>query len=135
MTLVKIALSAAAAMEDPKAFTNQGVAYDKDGNPAQVYGDEAVTRDALGWVLKKAYDEVGTSGMALKASEMIGEVIFQKTGQSIITLNDDERGGRERVIAALRGAAAVIKMRKMKLPKHQESRVAPLYTGGSVLVG
>ncbi len=106
--LAAVASAAADAMSAPGAFTRMGLAFDARGRPADVFTPEAVTCDALGWVLKTSCETLALTTKkerqtAYCISELLNKQVVAQTGHTLVALNDDY--GRDAVAAALRDAA------------------------------
>ena len=101
--LSRISLAAADAMKNPASFTQRGLSFDARGKGVDVFTSVAVQCDALGWVLKKAYEILGLeekkTQRAYWASELINDEVLLLTGRTLVTVNDED--GREAVIALL----------------------------------
>lgn len=106
--LAKIAYAAADAMSSPEAFMRGGLSYDARGTPADVFSDEAVRCDALGWILRKSCEVLGIHEQrdrryAYQVSERINNAVLRRTGKTLVAINDEH--GREAIACVLRKVA------------------------------
>jgi hypothetical protein len=71
----------------PDSFTNDAVSLDAAGKPCDLYSDDAVSRDLLGWILKVSYDHFDN---IRSGRRNIGQVISMYIDSHIRTVSGEK---------------------------------------------
>lgn len=103
--LVQVLEDVVDALGSESSFAPHDLSLDANGTSSSVWSDEPTQRDALGWILKKAFDHILADHkrirpLAYRFSEEINEKVLQITGRSLVAVSEED--GREAVIEVLR---------------------------------
>ena len=103
--LVQVLQEVIEALRDEGSFAQYDLSLNANGTSSSVWSDESTQRDALGWILKKAFDHLMADPqrarqLAYRFSEEINEKVLQIADRSLVTVSEED--GREAVVKILR---------------------------------
>jgi hypothetical protein len=103
----EIATATIEKLRQPGTFTSEGVSLDAEGNSVDMWSEQSVQSDVLGWLIKAAAltlnDTSERRALSIIATVHIGKRARALTGRSIIDINDSD--GCEAIIAILKKTA------------------------------